>query len=31
MTLVRSAEVEKFYKDYYSYLKSLGIDFVKVR
>jgi len=30
MTLVRTAEIERFYKDYYSYLKSLGIDFVKI-
>ncbi|ORX78836.1 glycoside hydrolase [Anaeromyces robustus] len=30
MTLVRANDIERFYNDYYSYLESLGIDFVKV-
>ncbi|ORX46886.1 glycoside hydrolase [Piromyces finnis] len=30
LTIVRSSEIERFYNDYYSYLKSLGIDFVKI-
>ncbi|KAG4103154.1 glycoside hydrolase [Neocallimastix lanati (nom. inval.)] len=30
MTLVRSSDVERFYNDYYTYLKSLGVDFVKI-
>jgi len=30
MTLVRGSDIERFYNDYYSYLKSLGVDFVKV-
>jgi hypothetical protein len=30
MTLVRGSDIERFYNDYYSYLKSLGVDFVKI-
>jgi len=28
--LVKGSEIERFYDDYYSYLKSLGVDFVKI-
>lgn len=30
MSLVQASDVERFYNDYYSYLESQGIDFVKI-